>query len=57
MNNTITLYRAMRADINGFPQCGNSARALGVRTEGERIDIEPDDDGFVEPGKNWERQE
>lgn len=44
----VALFRAMKDDGDGCPECGASARELGVRLDG---DIEISDEGFVEPGK------
>ena len=41
------LYRSMKDDGEGQPECGPSARTLGVRLEG---DIPIQDNGTVEPG-------
>jgi hypothetical protein len=44
---SMTLYRGMKNDGEGQPECGPSARKLGVRLEG---DIVIQDDGTVKPG-------
>ena len=44
------LYRTMRADADGLPRVGRGARLLGVRVEGPRIDVSPDDHGCVHTG-------
>lgn len=41
------LYRGMKDDGEGQPECGPSARKLGVRLEG---DITIQEDGTVRPG-------
>ncbi len=41
------VIRAMRADADGLPLVGKTARYLAVRPDG---DIPVDRDGFVEPG-------
>jgi len=44
------IWRAMRADGEN-PEVGRDAAALGVRVgDGENDDINPDGDGFVNPG-------
>ena len=50
MPDATRLYRAMRIDTDGLPLCGNSARSLGVRTQGEYADIKPDVKGYVTSG-------
>lgn len=44
------LYRTMRADADGLPHVGRSARGLGVRLHGPHADVTPDEDGRVHPG-------
>lgn len=42
----MNLYRAMRAERDGWPSCGSTARSLGVRAPG---DLSPDAAGMVYP--------
>src|SRR5207247_7711653 len=46
----VKLYRSMRPAGDRFPMVGPTARTLGVRTEGNNIDISPTADGNVLPG-------
>jgi len=46
-----SLYRTMRADADGRPTVGRSARMLGVRVEGPHADVVLDDAGQVLPGR------
>jgi hypothetical protein len=48
-NEALDLYRAMTPAKDGLPSVGRSARALGVRIEGDFADIVPDDRGIVHP--------
>jgi hypothetical protein len=43
------VLRAMRADEDGKPETGNTARTLGVRTGGRRRDVVVAASGFVLP--------
>lgn len=42
----VTLYRGMKEGLEGGPECGSTARTLGVRVPG---DVEPDTEGRVLP--------
>jgi len=44
-----SLFRGMKAD-GDCPLIEQSARGLGVRTEGKQVDIQPDAEGKVHPG-------
>lgn len=43
------VFRAMKEDSDGKPQVGRSARTLGIRISGPRIDIPINDEGKVRP--------
>ena len=43
------VFRAMRADPDGLPRVGRAARELGVRVEGDVIDLHVAVDGSVAP--------
>ncbi len=47
---THTLYRTMKADADGFPRTGRSAKLLGVRVVGPHADVVPNAAGDVHPG-------
>src|SRR5580658_3933512 len=44
------MFRAMKADADGLPKAGRSARELGVRVDGPIRDLAIGQDGTVEPG-------
>jgi hypothetical protein len=44
------MFRAMKADRDGYPTTGRSSRTLGVRIEGPSSDILAALDGTVTPG-------
>lgn len=44
------MFRAMKAETNGFPQVGRSGRQLGVRIDGPTRDLTVGHDGMVDPG-------
>src|SRR6266567_2156325 len=43
------MFRAMKAEPDGFPKAGRSGRELGVRTDGPIRDLPVGEDGTVEP--------
>jgi len=45
-----SIFRAMKAEADGFPKVGRSGRELGVRIEGPSRDLVVGDDGTVAPG-------
>ncbi|MGH9892176.1 MAG: hypothetical protein ACREA0_09385 [bacterium] len=47
---TNAVFRAMRADLDGQPRVGRSARGLGVRITGRFADLPVGADGSVQPG-------
>src|SRR2546427_13144881 len=43
------MFRAMKAEPDGFPKVGRSGRELGIRIDGPIRDLPVGEDGTVEP--------